>query len=235
MNNVWIWIAAAAALLLGGALLFYTMAPSSEPMNGEGTMSDHDEAPAAEPAGELAEPAQETTSAARESAGDNPIAVVETGMGTFKIELYAQRAPITVENFVKLVEQGYYDGLIFHRVVEGFVIQGGDPFCSSDDPEEEARCGQGGPGWSIPLETHPELTHDAAGVVAMARSQDPDSAGSQFYVTLSELPSLDGNYAVFGRVIEGLEVVREIGSVPVAGQFNRPAEDVEMVRVYLEA
>ncbi len=230
MNNVWIWVAAAAALLLGGALLFYAMAPSSGPRTEEGTLSDHDEATATE----LAEPVQEATSAARESAGDHPTVVVETGMGTFRIELYAERAPVTVENFVKLVEQGYYDGLIFHRVVEGFVIQGGDPLCSSDDPAEEARCGQGGPGWSIPLETHPELTHDAAGVVAMARSQDPDSAGSQFYVTLSELPSLDGNYAVFGRVIEGLEVVRAIGSVPV-GERDQPVDDVEMVRVYLEA
>lgn len=151
----------------------------------------------------------------------NPIAVVETNMGTFKFELFPEKAPITVENFIKLAEEGFYDGLTFHRVVPGFVIQGGDP--RGD--------GTGGPGYTIKGEFNPELKHDAAGVVAMARrGNDPDSAGSQFYITLAPAPHLDGQYAIFGRVIEGLDVVMKIGQVPTDTR-SRPLEPVIMKRV----
>jgi len=151
----------------------------------------------------------------------NPIAVVETNMGTFKFELFPDKAPITVKNFIKLAEAGFYDGLTFHRVVPGFVIQGGDP--KGD--------GTGGPGYTIKGEFNPELKHDAAGVVAMARrGNDPDSAGSQFYITLAPAPHLDGKYAIFGRVIEGLDVVLKIGEVPTDAR-SRPLEPVVMKKV----
>jgi peptidyl-prolyl cis-trans isomerase B (cyclophilin B) len=127
-------------------------------------------------------------------------AIMETNKGTIKFRLYETDAPITAGNFIGLAEKGFYDGLTFHRVEPGFVIQGGDPRGN----------GTGGSGKNIPLEVKPQLKHDAAGVVAMARSSDPNSASSQFYITLSPTPFLDMNYAVFGRVTEGLDVVKKI-------------------------
>ncbi|MFQ5974983.1 MAG: peptidylprolyl isomerase [Candidatus Hydrothermarchaeales archaeon] len=127
---------------------------------------------------------------------ENPTAVILTNKGEFRFELYAKRAPITVTNFVDLAESGFYDGLTFHRYEPGFVIQGGDP--RGD--------GTGGSDKKITLEIHPELTH-VEGTLAMARSQDPNSASSQFYVTLAPAHFLDANYAVFGKVAEGMDVV----------------------------
>src|ERR1051325_2116649 len=127
-------------------------------------------------------------------------AVLETNKGTIKFKLYETDAPITAGNFIELAEKGFYDGLTFHRVEPGFVIQGGDPNGN----------GTGGSGKTIPLEVKPNLKHDAAGVVAMARSQNPNSASSQFYITLAPTPFLDMNYAVFGRVTEGLDAVNQI-------------------------
>lgn len=147
----------------------------------------------------------------------NPVAIVETSMGTFKIELFADRAPTTVQNFIDLVKRGFYKDMIFHRVVAGFVIQTGDP----------TGTGRGGSERSIRLEIHPDLKHDSAGIVGMARTLDPDSATSQFYITLAPTPNLDGRYAVFGRVIEGLEVVMAIGQVEV-GPDDRPVVPVAL-------
>lgn len=127
-------------------------------------------------------------------------AVIETNKGTIKFRLYEQDAPITTANFIELANRKFYDGLKFHRVVPGFVIQGGDP--KGD--------GTGGSDKKIKLEVSPKLKHDAAGVVAMARTRDPNSATSQFYITLDAAPFLDMNYAVFGRVTEGLDVVKKI-------------------------
>jgi len=138
-------------------------------------------------------------------------------MGTFKIELFADRAPTTVQNFIDLVKRGFYKDMIFHRVVAGFVIQTGDP----------TGTGRGGSERSIRLEIHPDLKHDSAGIVGMARTLDPDSATSQFYITLAPTPNLDGRYAVFGRVIEGLEVVMAIGQVEV-GPDDRPVVPVAL-------
>lgn len=134
-----------------------------------------------------------------ETAADR-YAVIETGKGTIKFLLYEAEAPLTTANFVGLTERGFYDGLTFHRVEPGFVIQGGDPLGN----------GMGGSDKKIKLEVSPSLKHGDAGAVAMARSQQPDSASSQFYITLGPTPFLDGNYAVFGRVVEGLDVVRNI-------------------------
>jgi peptidyl-prolyl cis-trans isomerase B (cyclophilin B) len=127
-------------------------------------------------------------------------AVIETNKGTIKFTLHEELAPITTANFVELAEGGFYDGLTFHRVEPNFVIQGGDPNGN----------GTGGSSKRIKLEVSPNLKHGDAGAVAMARSQHPDSASSQFYITLGPAPFLDMNYAVFGRVTEGLDVVRQI-------------------------
>ena len=121
----------------------------------------------------------------------------QTSKGTIVAELYTEGAPGTTANFIGLAEKGFYDGLRFHRYVPGFVVQGGDP--SGD--------GTGGSGTHIRLEVSPDLKHDGPGVLAMARSNAPDSASSQFYFTLAAAPHLDMNYAVFGRVTEGVENV----------------------------
>ena len=126
--------------------------------------------------------------------------VIETNKGTIKFALYEKDAPITTKNFVDLVERKFYDGLKFHRVVPGFVVQGGDP--SGD--------GTGRSDKTIKLEVSPKLKHEAAGVVAMARRPDPDSATCQFYFTLGPQAFLDMQYAVFGRVTEGLDVVKKL-------------------------
>ncbi|HZO91027.1 MAG TPA: peptidylprolyl isomerase [Chthonomonadaceae bacterium] len=130
----------------------------------------------------------------------NRTATLETTKGVIKFELFEDLAPVTAQNFIELAERGFYNGLKFHRYVPGFVIQGGDPLGN----------GMGGSGRTIPLEVTPQLKHSAAGIVAMARSQHPDSASCQFYITLAPAPNLDMNYAVFGKVTEGLENVMKL-------------------------
>ncbi|HEV2474832.1 MAG TPA: peptidylprolyl isomerase [Chthonomonadales bacterium] len=125
----------------------------------------------------------------------NRLAELDTTQGPITVELFEDLAPVTAANFIDLASRGFYDGLTFHRYVEGFVIQGGDPTGTGTGSSEK----------TIPLEVSPKLKHDAAGVVAMARSNNPDSASCQFYITLAAQPSLDMNYAVFGRVRSGLE------------------------------
>jgi cyclophilin family peptidyl-prolyl cis-trans isomerase len=137
-------------------------------------------------------------------------------MGTFKIELFADKAPKTVQHFIDLVKRGFYKDMFFHKVVAGFVIQTGDP----------TGTGRGGLGNGVPLEIHPSLKHDRPGIVGMARSADLESgtsAMSQFYITLAPItvPQLDGKYTIFGQVIEGLDVVLAIGQVEVDSD-NRP-------------
>ncbi len=139
-----------------------------------------------------------------------------TSLGSFQIELFEGRAPVTTKNFIDLVEKGYYDGLVFHRVLEGFMLQGG---CPNGD-------GRGGPGYTIADEFHEELTHDSEGVLSMANS-GPNSGGSQFFVTLAATDWLDGKHAVFGKVVEGIETVRSIGGT-ATGPGDRPLEPVVM-------
>jgi len=134
--------------------------------------------------------------------GENKMAkyvTIETDKGTIKAELYTEKAPVTTKNFIDLANSEFYNGLNFHRVEPDFVIQGGDP--KGD--------GTGGSGKNIPLEINKDLTH-VEGALAMARSQDPNSASSQFYITLAPTPFLDGSYAVFGKVVSGMEVVKKI-------------------------
>ena len=130
-------------------------------------------------------------------------ALIETDFGTIKMLLYEKDAPKTCANFIKLAKSGFYNGLTFHRVVRGHVIQGG---CPKGD-------GTGGPGWTIPLEITPHK--HIAGAVGMARGADPNSAGSQFYICLAPRPHLDGKFCVFGQVVEGMDVVRKIEAVEV--------------------
>ena len=138
----------------------------------------------------------------------NPIVTMTMDDGSVvKIELYPETAPITVENFVSLIKKGFYDGLIFHRVINGFMIQGGDPLGT----------GMGGPGYEIKGEfasngVKNDLKHER-GVISMARSMRPDSAGSQFFIMHQDAPHLDGQYAAFGKVIEGIDVVDKIATV----------------------
>lgn len=141
-----------------------------------------------------------------------------------KLELYPEIAPITVENFEKLVNEGFYDGLIFHRVIEGFMIQGGCPDGT----------GMGGPGWNIKGEfssngVKNDLKH-TRGVISMARSMMPNSAGSQFFIMHRDAPHLDGDYAAFGKVIEGMDVVDEIATCEV-GYNDRPRTEQKMKKV----
>jgi len=158
----------------------------------------------------------------------NPIITIEMeNGGIIRAELYPEIAPITVENFVKLTKQGFYDGLIFHRVIEGFMIQGGDP----------TGTGMGGPGHTIKGEFKMNgvvnnIKHER-GVLSMARSMMPNSAGSQFFIMHRNAPHLDGQYAAFGRVIEGIEVVDQIATTRTGAQ-DRPVEEQKMKKVTVE-
>ena len=149
----------------------------------------------------------------------NRIAKFETNMGVFEIELFEDKAPKTTKNFIDLTEKGFYDGLIFHRVIDGFMIQGGDPNGN----------GTGGPGYKIDDEFHKDLRHDDEGVLSMANA-GPNTGGSQFFITLAPTPWLDGHHAVFGKVVKGMEVVREIGQVEVNFR-DKPLEDVTMEKI----
>ena len=158
----------------------------------------------------------------------NPIVRITMDSGkVIRLELYPETAPITVENFLDLVKKGFYNGLTFHRIISGFMIQGGDPDGN----------GMGGPGHSIKGEFKSNgvdnpLKHEK-GVISMARSMDPNSAGSQFFIMHEAAPHLDGQYAAFGKVIEGLDVVDEIASVETGFQ-DAPAEKVIMEKVEVE-
>jgi cyclophilin family peptidyl-prolyl cis-trans isomerase len=145
-----------------------------------------------------------------------------TNQGTFKVEMLEDSAPKTAENFITLVQKGFYNGVIFHRVIDGFMIQGGDP----------TGTGRGGPGYQIQDEFGKGLRHDVEGMLSMANA-GPNTGGSQFFVTLAPTPWLDGKHAIFGKVVEGMDVVRKIGKVQTR-PGDRPAQDVVMEEVSLE-
>lgn len=137
----------------------------------------------------------------------NRKAIIETNKGSITVELYEDKAPITAGNFIDLVGRGFYDNLTFHRYEPGFVIQGGDPIGNGTGGFVDPQTGRER---RIKLEVSPELKHGEAGALAMARSQNPDSASCQFYITLGPAAFLDMNYAVFGRVVDGMDAVRQI-------------------------
>lgn len=158
----------------------------------------------------------------------NPVVTITMTNGdVMKAELYPEIAPNTVNNFISLVQKGFYDGLIFHRVISGFMIQGGDP----------QGTGMGGPGYSIKGEfamngVRNDLKH-TRGVLSMARSMMPNSAGSQFFIMHANAPHLDGQYAAFGRVVEGLDVVDKIASVRTGWQ-DKPVEEQKIQSMTVE-
>ena len=157
----------------------------------------------------------------------NPIVTFETTRGTIKAELYPEIAPNTVNNFISLIQKGFYDGTIFHRVIPGFMIQGGDP----------EGTGMGGPGYCIKGEFKSngfqnDLKH-TEGVLSMARTMIPDSAGSQFFIMHKTSPHLDGAYAAFGKVTEGMDVVNKIAET-ATDYSDRPLEEQKMKKVTVE-
>ena len=142
-----------------------------------------------------------------------------TNKGVFVAQMFEEKAPNTTKNFIELTEKGFYDGLIFHRVIDGFMIQGGDP----------TGTGRGGPGYMIKDEFGPGLAHDDEGILSMANA-GPNTGGSQFFITLAPTPWLNGHHAIFGKIVKGMDVVREIGSVATNFQ-DKPLDPVIMEKV----
>lgn len=158
-----------------------------------------------------------------ESVNAKEYAVIETSMGTIEIELFGKQTPKTVKNFTGLAEKGYYNGVIFHRVIDNFMIQGGDPTGTG-------RGGESFFGGKFEDEIVPALKHDAPGILSMANA-GPNTNGSQFFITLVPTPWLDGKHTVFGKVTKGMEVVQAIGKVQTSKPGDRPTKDVVMTKV----
>ena len=161
----------------------------------------------------------------------NEVAVIQTTEGEMVVEFWPDVAPNTVENFKKLAKKGFYDGTAFHRVIKGFMIQGGDPL--TKDPNAEDRWGTGDPGYKIKAEFN-DRPH-VKGVLSMARSQNPDSAGSQFFICHAAASHLDRQYTAFGKVIKGEDVLDKIGTTPVTrdahGNMSKPVKRMEVKSV----
>lgn len=149
----------------------------------------------------------------------NPVVKFETSLGDFKVEMFADKAPMTVKNFMDLVAKDYYNGTIFHRVIGGFMNQGGDP----------TGTGRGGPGYTIPDEFHPDLKHDEPGILSMANA-GPNTGGSQFFITVDATPWLDNRHAIFGKVVEGYDIVTAINTVKTDWN-DRPQEQVTINKI----
>ena len=152
----------------------------------------------------------------------NKIAEFNTSKGNFKIELFGDKAPLTVGNFTKLVDQGFYNGLIFHRVIPNFMIQTGCPHGT----------GRGGPGYSIKDELHPGLKHNCPGILSMANA-GPNTGGSQFFITVAPTPWLDKHHAIFGKVIEGYEVVEAISKAD-KDRMDKPLQSIKINSVTIK-
>ena len=156
----------------------------------------------------------------------NEVAVIKTSEGEMVVEFWKDAAPNTIENFKKLARSGFFDGTTFHRIVKGFMIQGGDP--NTKNPAKENSYGTGGPGYKIKAEFN-DHSHDR-GVISMARETDPDSAGSQFFICLGNVHRLDHQYTTFGKLIKGDDVLGKIGSTPVgrnsSGEMSKPTKRV---------
>ena len=161
----------------------------------------------------------------------NEIAIIKTTEGEIQIEFWADVAPKTVENFKKLAKQGFYDGTAFHRIIKGFMIQGGDPL--TKDAAKEHLWGTGGPGWQIKAEFN-ERKHQR-GVISMARSSNPDSAGSQFFICDGDASFLDRQYTAFGKLIKGEDVLAKIAGTSVgmsgSGEPSKPLKRIGVIGV----
>ncbi len=167
----------------------------------------------------------------RMSANNNEVAVIKTSAGEMVLGFWPEVAPRTVENFKKLAREGFYDGTCFHRIVKGFMIQGGDPL--TKDPGKEALWGTGDPGYKIPAEFN-DRSHQR-GVISMARSNDPNSAGSQFFICDGDASFLDHKYTAFGKLIKGEDVLSKIANTPVvpsrSGENSKPTQRVEVISI----
>ena len=159
-----------------------------------------------------------------DAAGKAPKAVIKTKFGDMEIVFFPEKAPNHVQNFVKLAKSGYYNGTIFHRVIPGFMIQGGDP--NTKDPKKPETYGLGGPSEKLKAEFND--TPHRRGIVSMARTNDPNSAGSQFFIVVKESSFLDGQYTVFGEVVKGMEVADKIVNLPRNPRNDLPNERVEI-------
>jgi len=161
----------------------------------------------------------------------NEVAVIKTSEGDMVIQFWTDAAPNTIENFKKLAKQGFYNGTIFHRIVKGFMIQGGDP--NSKDPAKEDSYGASGPGYKIKAEFN-DHSHER-GVISMAREPDPDSAGSQFFICLAPVTRLDHQYTTFGKLIKGDDVLGKIGDTPVTrnsmGEMSKPTKRITIDKI----
>src|SRR5256714_1571589 len=160
----------------------------------------------------------------------NEVAIIKPTAGEMVVEFWPEAAPLTVDNFKKLARQGFYDGTAFHRIVKGFMIQGGDPLSKKDDPA----VGTGGPGYKVKAEFN-DRPH-VRGVISMARSQDPDSAGSQFFICLGTANFLDHQYTAFGKLLRGEDVLMKIGDTPTEfrqGERSKPTvrNGVESIKI----
>jgi cyclophilin family peptidyl-prolyl cis-trans isomerase len=176
--------------------------------------------------GQDAEKVDTTKNQSKTESKEMTVAVMKTNMGTIEIELYADQTPKTVENFAGLAKKDYYNGIIFHRVIPNFMIQGGDP----------TGTGRGGESlWGKPFadEIVPSLVFDEPGILAMANS-GPNTNGSQFFITVAATTWLNGNHTIFGKVIEGMDVVYAISKVPTSKPGDKPLQDVVMETVTIE-
>ena len=193
--------------------------------------------PAATPATNVPAPAPATAAAANAAAtptaapvSSNEVAVIKTTYGEMTVEFWPDVAPKTVANFKKLAKDGFYDGTCFHRIIKGFMIQGGDPL--TKDAKMEGRWGTGDPGYKINAEFNSRLHQ--RGVLSMARSASPDSAGSQFFICLGDAPFLDHQYTGFGKVIKGDDVLGKIGDVPCVAR-GEPSPSKPTVRINVDS
>ncbi|MCF7668818.1 MAG: peptidylprolyl isomerase [Verrucomicrobia bacterium] len=173
----------------------------------------------------MTQPNQET------SESTNEVAIIETNYGDMIVSFWPESAPNTVANFKKLARDGFYDGTLFHRIIDGFMIQGGDPL--TKDPSKKQMWGTGDPGYTIDAEFN-EKSHQL-GVISMARGADPNSAGSQFFICLGDASNLDGQYTAFGELVDGIDVLQEIGNVPVTtnaqGKESLPEVEVKVEKI----
>src|SRR6266581_8399990 len=227
------------SIMLGLTVGFVTgcSQPSSPENPAATTSSTAEKAKESKPATAAEKPAETAAKPAptgkeASAMSTNEVAVIKTAAGDMVIEFWPDVATNTVENFKKLAKKGFYDGTAFHRIVKGFMIQGGDPL--TRDPKAEASWGTGGPGYSIKAEFS-ERSH-CRGTISMARSQDPDSAGSQFFICLGDAKFLDRQYTAFGQLIRGDDVLGKLGDVSTVasrGEKSRPVErqGVESVRI----
>jgi cyclophilin family peptidyl-prolyl cis-trans isomerase len=156
-------------------------------------------------------------------AADAPKVKLATTAGDIVVEVYPDKAPKTVANFLQYVKDGFYNGTIFHRVIDGFMIQGGDPLGQ----------GTGGPGFTFADEFHPKLRHTRGGVLSMA-NRGPNTNGGQFFITLAATPWLDNKHSVFGEIVEGMDVVKRIGSTPTSKPGDRPLKPITIESVSIE-